>query len=132
MFKFLRKHNTVLMTALAVCIIGLLLFGVGGGALTSSPYDPILKVNGTKVTQVDYDRLHQQLIRQRGTLTTEQQQQAEVETIQELIRQEVFYQESKKYGIKVPDQDLQMHLSFYPAFQKDGHFDLQPYALPLR
>lgn len=45
-----------------------------------------------------------------------------------MIRQEVFYQESKKYGIKVPDQDLQMHLSFYPAFQKDGYFDPQTYA----
>jgi len=116
------------MVALALCILGLLLFGVGSGSMARSPQDPILKVNGSKVTQADYDRLIHQITRQRGALNAEQQRQAEGEAIQELIRIEVFTQEAKKYGIQVPDQDLQLHLSNYPAFQKEGRFDPQQYV----
>lgn len=112
---------------MALCIAGLLLFGIGGGSLAPSPHDTIMKVNGTKVTQADYDRIYMQMVRQRDLSTPEQQKQAEGETIQELIRSEVFAQEAKRYGIQVPDQDLQLHLLNYPAFQKDGQFDGQQY-----
>ncbi len=112
---------------MAACILGLLLFGIGGGSMAPSPYDPILKVNGAKITQADYDRLYRQASRQRDVSTPDQQRQLEAEVIQELIRAEVFAQEAKKFGIKVPDQDLQLHLSNYPAFLKDGKFDPQQY-----
>jgi hypothetical protein len=46
MFKFLRKHHSFLLAAMAVCILGLLLFGIGGGSMAPSQYDPILKING--------------------------------------------------------------------------------------
>jgi peptidyl-prolyl cis-trans isomerase D len=128
MFKFLRKHHTVLLVSMAFCIVGLLLFGIGGGSLAPSPHDAIMKINGTKVTQGDFDRLYNQISRQRALTTPDQQKQAEAETIQELIRMEVFAQEAKKFGIQVPDQDLQLHLANYPAFQKEGQFDTQQYA----
>jgi parvulin-like peptidyl-prolyl isomerase len=113
---------------MAFCILGLLLFGIGGGSLAPSPTDAIFKVNGTKIAQVDFDRLYRQASRQRPTSTPEESKKLEGEVIQELIRTEVFYQEAKKYGLQVPDQDLQLHLSNYPAFQKEGKFDGQTYA----
>jgi peptidyl-prolyl cis-trans isomerase D len=113
---------------MAVCILGLLLFGIGGGSMAPSQYDPILKINGAKVTQADFDRLYRQASRQRDVTAPEQQKQLEAEVIQELIRAEVFSQEAKKFGIKVPDQDLQLHIANYPAFQKEGKFDGQQYV----
>jgi peptidyl-prolyl cis-trans isomerase D len=112
---------------MAFCILGLLLFGIGGGSMAPSPYDAILKVNGAKVTQADFDRLYRQASRQRAASTPEEQKQLEAEVIQELIRAEVFSQEAKAYGIQVPDQDLQLHIANYPAFQKEGKFDPQQY-----
>jgi hypothetical protein len=50
------------------------------------------------------------------------------QALNEIIRQEVFFQESQKFGIRVSDQQLQMQLAAYPAFQKDGKFDASAYA----
>lgn len=131
MFKFFRRHRTVLMVALAACIGGLTLFGLGGNLFVSSPQDAIFSVNGKKVTEAQFDRLYRQIVRQRPDLSTTQQQQVLGETLNELIRQEVFYQEAKKYGIQVTDQELQMQLASVPAFQKDGKFDYGTYLQAL-
>src|SRR5690242_12851391 len=99
MFKFLRRHRAFVMVFMAACIAGLLLFGIGGSSLMSSPQDTILKVNGQKVTQVQFDRLYNQLSRQQNVVTAEQRQQLFGQALNEIIRQEVFYQQSKRYGI---------------------------------
>lgn len=118
------------MVFLAACILGLLLFGIGGNALTTSPQDTIIKINGQKVSQIDFDRLYNQMMRQRETSATTQEQRDQIQSqaFQELIRQEVFAQEAKKYGIEIPDQVLQMQLANIPAFQKDGQFDGATYV----
>lgn len=129
MFRFFRKHRSVVMVFLAACIVGLLLFGIGGNSMVTSPQDTILKINGKKIPQVNFDRLYNQLMRQKeGSTTPEQRQQIQGQAFQELIRQEVFYQESKKFGIEVTDQILQMQLAGIPAFQKDGKFDAETYV----
>lgn len=129
MFRFFRKHRSVVMVFLAACIVGLLLFGIGGNSMVASPQDTILRINGEKVPQINYDRLYNQLMRQHpGSTTPEQRQQIQGQAFQELIRQEVFYQESKKFGIEVTDQILQMQLASIPAFQKDGKFDAGTYV----
>jgi predicted thioredoxin/glutaredoxin len=129
MFRFFRKHRSFVMVFLAACIVGLILFGIGGTSLVSTPQDTIMKINGRKVTQMEFDRIYNQLLRQKqGTTTPEQRQQVQSQALNELIREEVFFQESKKYGIRVPDQELQMQLASIPAFQKDGHFDAATYV----
>ncbi len=129
MFRFFRKHRSFVMVALAACIVGVILFGIGTPSLTATPQDTVMKVNGQKVTQMDFDRIYNQLIRQRQTATTpEQRQQIQGQALNELIREEVFFQEAKKYGIQVTDQALQMQLGSIPAFQKDGHFDPATYV----
>src|SRR4051812_3957927 len=98
MFRFFRKHRSVVLVFLAAVIIGMLLFGIGGNALVASPQDTIIKINGVKIPQIDFDRLYNQMMRQKqGVTTPEQRQQIQGQAFQELIRQEVFYQESKKF-----------------------------------
>lgn len=127
MFKFLRKHRTVLFVLLAAILIALPFFGVGGSFFISSPHDTIAKVNGVKITQIQFDRLYNQILKQKTDLTPEQRKNLAQEVFQELIRQEVFSQEAERYGIRVSDQEVQMFLASLPAFQKDGKFDPRVY-----
>ncbi|MFC1501660.1 SurA N-terminal domain-containing protein, partial [Elusimicrobiota bacterium] len=50
-------------------------------------------------------------------------QQKKQEVIQQLIQEEVFWQEAKKYGITVSDTELTNDIRNYPAFQRNGRFD---------
>ncbi len=130
MFRFFRKHRSVVMVFMAACIGGLILFGVGGSSFVSTSHDTIFKVNGVKVPQAQYDRTYNQLVRQReaANLPTDQRNQLQSQALNEVIRQEVFAQEAQKYGIEITDQELQMQLMSIPAFQKDGHFDPATYV----
>jgi len=127
MFKFLRRHRTILMVTLVVCILGLLIFGIGGTSFQASPQDVIAKVNGKKLRQIEFDRLYNQYIRQRPDMSPEQRKALPSEVFNELIRQEVFFQESERYGIRVTDHELQIHLASQKIFQKDGQFDPRLY-----
>lgn len=128
MFKFFRRHNTVVMISLAACTLGLLLFGIGGSSMMSSPQDVIARVNGRKITQLDFDRIYQVMQRQQEKEpTSAQQQQLTGQAFNEVIRQQVLSDEAKRYGFDVTDDELRIQLAAIPAFQKDGHFDPATY-----
>lgn len=116
------------MVFMAACIGGLLLFGIGGTSLTPSAHDTILKVNGKNITQHSFDLIYNQMARQKTDQSDQQRQQTMNQALNEVIRGEVFFQEARKYGIDVTDQELQFQLSTIPAFQKEGKFDPQTYV----
>lgn len=93
----------------------------------SSPQDVIMKINGEKIKQGEFDRLIEQIYRQHPDLTPEQKAQARRQAMDEIVRMTVYDQQAKKYGIIVPDQELRFQLENTPAFQKDGKFDPQTY-----
>ena len=130
MFRFFRRHHTFVMTAMAVCIALLILFGIGGTSFMTSPLDAVIKINGHKVSEADFDRVYNQVARSHQDPTTgaSQKQQMTSQALNEIIRQEVFFQEAQKFNIRVSDQQLEMQLASYPAFQKDGKFDISTYA----
>jgi peptidyl-prolyl cis-trans isomerase D len=130
MFRFLRRHNTLVMTAMAVCIALLILFGIGGTSFMTSPFDTVFKINGQSISQAEFDQIYNQVARTHpeNGAASGSRQQIMSQALNELIRQEVFFQESKRFGIQVSDQQLQMQLASYPAFQKDGKFDFPTYA----
>jgi peptidyl-prolyl cis-trans isomerase D len=130
MFKFLRKHKTVVFVTLAAVMIGLPFFGVGGFTFFS-PQDSIVKVNGKRIIQREYDILLNQLVRQVPNMTPERRVQLEQEAFQELIRREVLFQEALRYGIYVSDQEVALNLFSIPSFQTEGKFDPRKYAQTL-
>jgi SurA N-terminal domain len=132
MFRFLRKHRTVLFVSLAFCLIGMLFFGIGGTSMVASPHDTIIKINGQKISQREFDRVYNQMLRQKGEGQVENGAEMTSQALNELIRSEVFNQEAKRYELYVPEQELQMQLASTPAFQKDGQFDFQTYYNTLR
>lgn len=132
MFRFLRKHQKILFTFVAICIVVVIFFGIGTNAIMHSPFDSILKVNGAKINQAQFDQIYNQIIRQHPATSPEIANQVMGQTMNEVIRQEVFDQEAKKYGIQVPDQEVMLTITGTPAFQnKEGKFDLSTYAQTL-
>jgi len=116
------------MGLLAFVILGVALFGIGGNLIRTSPHDTVVKVNGQKITQARFDQLYQQIQRQmKEDLTGDARKRLTSETLNELIRIEVFDQEATKYDIHLPDQELQLTIASYPAFQTQGKFDPNTY-----
>jgi peptidyl-prolyl cis-trans isomerase D len=128
MFKFFRRHRTLVLISLAVCVVGLILFGAGGTSFGPSDQDVIVRVNDKKITGQDFERIYRAMSRQQTDTSPQAQQQLTGQALNELIRTEVMSDEAKRYGITVTDQELQMQLASVPAFQKDGRFDLSTYA----
>src|SRR5262245_22091292 len=111
MFKFFRRHRTVVMVALAACVGGLILFGVGGSSFMASPQDTVVKVNGKKLTGEQFERVFRAISRNQTDTSPKSQQQLMGQALNELIRQEVLYDQSQRYGMVVTDDELRMQLA---------------------
>lgn len=132
MMDWLRKN---MRTIFLVTIIGFLagiFIGFGGyffGGRTIT--DAIAEVNGKKIPYRKYtllfNRIMENLRDKNIEITDEVLQQTRREVIQDLIQEEVFVQEAKKYGIVVTDNEVAMDIRNFPAFQRDGKFDQRIY-----
>ncbi len=94
--------------------------------------DAVAEVNGKEISYRRFAVLLNRAVEnaskeQQGTMSEEMIQQKKQEVLQDLIQEEVFWQEALKYGISVPDKELAMDIQNYPAFQKDGRFDQGAY-----
>src|SRR5882672_10871203 len=108
MFSFLRKHQTLLMIIMLVVIVGLPFFGIGTNYLFNSPQDVIVKINGQKVMKKEFDHIYTQMTRQKKDAPHEDNARLMNQAFNELMRMTVFDQEAKRYGIVVPDQELDL------------------------
>ncbi|GAG96371.1 unnamed protein product [marine sediment metagenome] len=132
MMNFFRKH---MRTIFLITIVG---FGVGifagfGGYLFGDRTlgNAVAEVNGVKIPKKRYDNLFNQVMEslrdEETDITDELIKQKRQEVIQDLIQEEVFYQEGKKYGITVSDEELAANIHHFKGFQKDGRFNQQLY-----
>ena len=94
----------------------------------ASPKDVIVKVNGRKITNEQFERLYRAMARQRPESSGRDQQEIMGQALNELVRQDVLSQEAKRYGIVVTDDELRSQLASIPAFQREGQFDPATYA----
>lgn len=132
MFKFFRRHRTVVLVALAACVAGLVLFGAGGSSFVASPQDVVVRVNNKKLTSDQFERIYRAMLRQQQDTSPQAQQQLMGQALNELIRQEVLSTEAKRYGIAVTDDELRQQLASIPAFQREGRFDEATYREVVR
>lgn len=137
MMDWLRKHkNVILITTVSGFIISTF---VGFGLyMTSgvSNVDTVAEVNEEKIPYRYYTTLYNRVVNSRRDageeLSPETLNQIKQDVIQSLIREAVFHQEAKRYGIQVTDVELAQSLASIPAFQKDGKFNIQAYAQALQ
>ena len=121
-------------------IFGITIIGFLGGAFigfggyffsNKTPADAVVEVNGAKIPYKQYanylSRVLDNMRQQKQDITDEVTKQKKQEVLQDLIQEEVFSSEAKKYSITVADGELAADIQHYPAFQKDGHFNQQTY-----
>lgn len=134
--NWLRKHkNSILGVLLASFLLSTFIaFGLYSGKDNQARTD-VAEVNGEKIPYRYYLSLYNRALNTRRDqghqITPEMQAQLKQEVVQELIREQVFWQEAKRYGILVSDAELAQVLTTYPAFQKDGKFDPNIYGQAL-
>lgn len=130
--NFFRKNMKTIFLITCIGFIAGIFIGFGGyffGGRTL--IQAVADVNGKKISYRQFTLLYNRVIdnlRDSNTeITEEVMKQKRNEVIQELIQEEVFWQESKKYGIVVTDDEVAMSISRYPAFQSDKRFNQQLY-----
>ena len=132
MMNFLRKH---MRTIFVITILGFLAGAfVGFGSYFFGPAsagDAVAEINGARIPYRKYsaalNRAIDAMHRNKQEVTNETTNRLKQEVLQGLIQEEVFWQESKKYGITVTDGELSGEIQRYPAFQRDGKFDRMLY-----
>lgn len=131
MMDFLRKNTRTIFTVTIIAFLAGTFIGFGSYALTKSDFDTVAEVNGAKISYNNYiktlNRTLENIRNNKGEITQELINQKKQEVLQDMIQEEVFWQEAKKYGIGVADGELLADLRRYPAFQRDGQFDRQSY-----
>lgn len=131
--NWFRKHkNTILIIMIGGFIISTFVgFGLyirSGESLT----DTIAEVNSEKIPYRRFSTFYNQVINSKRDrnedLSPAVLTQIKQDVVQSLVQESVFYQEAKRYDIRVTDAELAQTLASVPSFQKEGKFDPKTYA----
>lgn len=129
MMNFFRKHKRNIFIATVVIFMGGTFVGFGGYLFGDRAGSDVAQVAGKRIPRRKFDFLYNrqvdELRRQDKELTSEVLKQVEAEVIQELIQDEVFWQESARFGIEVTDAELAANIRSIPAFQREGLYDFR-------
>ena len=130
-FEFLRKNRENIFLITIIGFLAGIFLGFGGYIRYSSIVDTAATVNGVKISKSRFEKIVNQYIenyRNQGhEITQEVIKSIKQQVLRDLIQEEVFWQESEKYGIFVTNQEVYYDIMSIPAFQKDGHFDRETY-----
>lgn len=131
MMDWFRKNMRTIFTVTIVAFVAGTFISFGSITLSKSGSDTVAEVNGTRISYRAYlkllDRAIENIRSNKGEVTDAVVAAKRQEVLQDMIQQEVFYQEARKYGITVSDGELLADLRRYPAFQTNGQFNRQAY-----
>jgi len=135
----MRKHakSWIIKFMIAViCIVFVLYFGYTFRAQRGLR---IAKVNGEVITRAEYQneyrRLYDMFKRMYGDAWNESLAKAlnlRQIALRNLIDQRIMAQEARRLGIRVSVHEIQEEILRYPAFQRNGRFDIRLYKMLLR
>ena len=134
-FSFFKKYRKNIFTITIIGFIAGIFLGFGGYIRATSNIDTVATINGKKISLTKFNRIVNQNIdnyRDQGHETNEEVVRSiKQQVFRELLQEEVFWQESKKFGIVVTDAEVYQTIMRIPAFQKDGRFDRETYIKTL-
>ncbi len=135
----MRKHAKSWIIKFIIVIISLVFILYFGYSFRAQRGLRIAKVNGDIITkaelQNEYDRLYRVFKRAYGDLWNEKIAKIlnlKRLALDNLINQRLMAQEAKRLGIRVNIQEIQEAIMNYPAFQRNGVFDIRLYKALLR
>ena len=133
MINFLIKHKVKIFLITIVGFFAGTFVGFGSYLFSDrSSIDTVAVVNGTKIPYKLYHSLYNNIIdmyRASGNETTEYLSKLiQKNVLQELVQDELIYQQAKDYGIFVSDEELAMDIQHFPYFLNEkGVFDSKIY-----
>jgi len=98
-------------------------------------FKTVANVNGAKISMNVFNVAYSNAFSyysQNGSLDDEQVKNLKVGIIQSLVQDEIFYQQSELYKIKVSKAELQSYISRSPMFSQNNRFSLDAYYSFLR
>jgi hypothetical protein len=133
MMTWFYKHRFAFFIGTAVIFLGGMFAGFGSYIFLRSPQDTAIKVNDATISMEQFQRAVDQIAARNPKTPSEADLvQIKKAAVQELIREEAFWQEAERYGIHVVDPELAAAIETIPAFKKEGRFDQGTYIRALR
>ena len=134
MLRLMRENTGSWIIKIILGLIVLVFVFLGMGSMGSKKGSQVALVNDTPITMDAFRRSHQNVIeqmRQRfgDNLNDDLLKLLQVKkmAMDRLIEEQLISQEADRLEITVSDEELQASLVSIPAFQKEGHFDLDTY-----
>jgi peptidyl-prolyl cis-trans isomerase D len=140
--KFIRRNAAavwVKIMFLAIVLVFIIGFGIGGylGGADTVPF--AAKVNGERIEPVDAQRAYENMLRLYQNLYKDNFRPEMAESLDlrgkaldQLIRMALLRQEAERIGLRVSDSSVRDQIATNEAFQDNGRFDRSLYARVLR
>jgi peptidyl-prolyl cis-trans isomerase D len=138
MLNVMRKYAGSWMIKVLLTAIVIVFVFWGVGSFKSRKDAQVATVNGEIITIEEYQKTYNNMVenyrRQYGNRIDEQMfkhLQLGKQTVDQLVSQKLLFQESKKLGFQVTDQELIEKIKANPAFHNSGVFDKRRYNILL-
>ncbi len=142
MLKFIRRNAAavwVKMMFLAIVLVFIIGFGIGGYLGGSDTVPFAAKVNGQRIEPTDAERAYENLLRVYQNVYKENFRPEMAESLDlrgkaldQLIRMTLLRQEAERIGLRVSDMAVRDQIATNEAFQDNGRFDRNLYVRVLR
>lgn len=131
MMNWLRKNMRYIFLVTIIGFFAGIFVGFGGYFFSNKTTNAVAEVNGVRIPLRKYSLLFNRImddLRDKNTdITDEVVNKTRQEVVDDLIREEVFYNESKKYGVVVTNNEVAASIQQIPAFQQDNRFSQNAY-----
>ena len=132
MMNFLRKHMRKIFIITILGFLAGIFMGFGSYLFQKNDYKTAATVNGVEIPLKLFDSIYSssvEMIRNASMeeITDEARSQIKVKTLQALVQDEIFYQQSKNYGILVSDFELKNDIQNSAMFKNGDTFDPRLY-----
>ena len=134
---FRKQSNSLVSTFLILVVAATMAFLWGTTKYDSSERDPdgvAAWVNGEAVTKREFAREYESLLYRYQSMLGNQFDEKFLQALQvpqhaleSLVNNKLLFQQAKRVGISVPDQELADHIKNLPYFQKEGKFSQELY-----
>ncbi|MFH0807058.1 MAG: SurA N-terminal domain-containing protein [Elusimicrobiota bacterium] len=131
MMDWLRKNMRYIFLITIIGFFAGMFVGFGSYFFSGKSTNAVAVVNGTTIPLRKYSLLYNRIMedmRDKNTdITEEVVNKTRQEVVDDLIREEVSYGETKKHGIVVTNSEVAANIAQIPAFQQEGRFDQRAY-----
>src|SRR3990167_3556210 len=123
-----RSQGLVALLIIIFICITFALWGVHNYFNGSSDQKPVVKVNGSKITQqqfnLSFDRFRDQQLQQNPDMFSSQQSvnEAKKQVLDSMLEKQAYSQSANKNGFRVGQDLIEVELANMPVFQVDGYF----------